>query len=294
MKKFVVGTMILLISWASVLNQQSPPVGKGIVLELNEEILFPGDILKVTVRETEPVKLAWLRFQGNKYAAARRKERTELLALIGIDLNQEPGTYALKLSLIFGDGRRAERERAITIKPKEFPVEKLWVEEKFVTPPPEVQERIARESELLKTVYEIFTPQWLGSGKFIVPTEGEVNSNFGKRRIFNNKPRSPHSGVDISSPLGTPVNASNSGRVVLATELYFAGQTVIIDHGLGVFSLYLHFSRIMTERGNFVEKGDVIGEVGATGRVTGPHLHWGVRILDCRVDPLALVRLELN
>jgi murein DD-endopeptidase MepM/ murein hydrolase activator NlpD len=293
-KKFVVGTLILLISWASVLNQQYPPAGKDIVLELNEEILFPGDILKVTVRETEPVKLAWLRFQGNKYAAARRKERTELLALIGIDLNQEPGTFALKLSLIFGDGRRAERERAITIKPKEFPVEKLWVEEKFVTPPPEVRERIARESDLLKTVYEIFTPQWLGSGKFIVPTEGEVNSNFGKRRIFNNKPRSPHSGVDISSPLGTPVHASNSGRVVLAADLYFAGQTVIIDHGLGVFSLYLHFSRIMTERGNFVEKGDVIGEVGATGRVTGPHLHWGARILDCRVDPLALVRLELN
>lgn len=217
-----------------------------------------------------------------------------MMSFVGIDLHQEPGTFPVTLFLLFEDGHHEELSQNITVQPRDFPVKRLWVEEEYVTPPQEVQERIRREAELLQAVYEIYTPQWLGDGRFHVPCEGEIVPNFGERRIYNNKPRSSHSGVDITSPLGSPVQASNAGRVVLGADLYFAGKTVIIDHGLGVFSFYCHFSKIRTERGNFVEKGEVIGEVGATGRVTGPHLHWAVRILGSRVDPFSLLQLELD
>jgi murein DD-endopeptidase MepM/ murein hydrolase activator NlpD len=132
----------------------------------------------------------------------------------------------------------------------------------------------------------------LGVGRFIIPSEGEVAPNFGEQRIFNDQPRSPHSGVDISSPFGAPVVASNAGRIVLVSNLYYAGNTVIIDHGLGVFTLYIHLSKFKVERGDVVAKGAIIGEIGATGRVTGPHLHWGVKIQGNRVDPFSLLYLD--
>jgi len=100
--------------------------------------------------------------------------------------------------------------------------------------------------------------------------------------------------LDIAAPAGTPVRASNSGQVVLADNLYFSGKTVIINHGLGVFTVYCHFSKIRIKRGEQVKKGEVIGDIGATGRVTGPHLHWGVKIFGSRVDPLALLKCKMN
>jgi len=157
-----------------------------------------------------------------------------------------------------------------------------------------VRDRIAWEAELLHTLTSIITPRWLASGPFILPHDGRMAPNFGERRVYNNVPRSTHSGVDIAAPAGDPVRASNTGRVVLARELYFSGNTVILDHGLGLFTLYCHFSRIHVRRGDLVQKGDVIGFVGSTGRSTGPHLHWGARILRSRVDPLALLNLTFG
>jgi len=178
--------------------------------------------------------------------------------------------------------------------PREFPTKKLWVNERFVTPPEDSLERIKRESELLSAVYGMYTPMWLGEGAFIIPSDGELAPNFGERRFFNNQPRSPHSGIDISSPFGSDVKASNSGSVVVANDLYYAGKTVVIDHGLGVFSLYCHFSRIKVRIGDQISKGDVIGEVGATGRVTGPHLHWAFKVSGSRVDPMSLLDLDFS
>jgi murein DD-endopeptidase MepM/ murein hydrolase activator NlpD len=117
----------------------------------------------------------------------------------------------------------------------------------------------------------------------------EANSSFGTRSIYNGQPRSPHSGADFLSPAGRPVKAPNAGRIVLAASQYFTGNTVIIDHGLGLFSLLAHLSEIDVELGDTVAPGDVVGKVGATGRVTGPHLHWTVRVNNARVDPLSLL-----
>jgi murein DD-endopeptidase MepM/ murein hydrolase activator NlpD len=125
-----------------------------------------------------------------------------------------------------------------------------------------------------------------------MPLVGEFKgSNFGKRRVLNGHPGSPHSGVDFPAPTGTPVHAAQKGRVVLAEELYFSGNTVIVDHGLGIYTFYCHFSEIDAKVGDEVIAGTVIGKVGATGRVTGPHLHWGLQVQHTRVNALELLRV---
>ena len=264
------------------------------LLNLEYRTLQPGEIIKVRLLTEQNVMQAQIIFAGKKYITASCINPKERLAFIGLDLGIKPKTYPLSAVVFFGDGSYKKKDINLQIRSKEFPVKKLWVDEKFVTPPKSADERIRRESNLLRSIYDIYTPDWIGDGSFIIPSLGEAAPNFGEKRYFNNKPRSSHSGVDISTPFGYPVKASNSGRIVLACDLYFAGKTVIIDHGLGVFSLYCHFSKIIVKRGKMVAKGDIIGEIGSTGRVTGPHLHWGVKIRGKRVDPFSLLSLNLE
>jgi murein DD-endopeptidase MepM/ murein hydrolase activator NlpD len=266
----------------------------GYSTKLDFRALNPGEIVKVSIRGESNIKTARVSFIGKTYPMGKGAGPGEYFALIGLDLGLEPGAYPLKYTVVFADGHYESSEENIAVLTKDFPVKKLWVDEKFVTPPQEALQRIREESAILKSVYAIFTPEWLGDGAFIIPSEGEVVPNFGERRFFNNKPRSSHSGVDISSPFGAPVKASNAGKIVLASDLYFAGKAVIIDHGLGVFSLYCHFSRFRVKRGDFIQKGDVIGEIGSSGRVTGPHLHWGIKVQGSRVDPFSLLSLSFS
>jgi hypothetical protein len=295
MRKILCIGLGVLIVGLSCLAARQKNEGSGlsdIDVNLHFRSLQPGEIVRVSVSSERAVKQAEVLFLGKTYVMGHGQNPDLWLAFFGLDLGIDPGTYPVEISLLFDDGSHQNLKREILVRAKEFPLRKLWVKQEYVTPPKEVLDRIQWESELLGQILSIFTLQWFGEGEFIVPSEGEANDNFGERRIFNNEPRSPHSGVDISSPYGAPVRASNSGRVVLAKDLYFAGQTVIIDHGLGVFTQYLHFSKILTKRGDFVRKGDVIGEIGATGRVTGPHLHWGVRVSGSRVDPFSLLHLN--
>jgi murein DD-endopeptidase MepM/ murein hydrolase activator NlpD len=135
----------------------------------------------------------------------------------------------------------------------------------------------------------------LWQGKFRIPLDGvTTGGNFGKRRVLNGTPSSPHTGVDMPALTGTPVHAAQRGRVVLAEELYFSGNTVLIDHGLGVYTLYGHFSETDAKPGDMVEAGTIIGKVGATGRVTGPHLHWGLTINRARVNALSLTSISTH
>lgn len=268
--------------------------GQNLDLRLEYRALQPGDVIKIKLLGKVPIKKAHLRFSGEKSMLWEDERTGEFIAFLGLDLNIQPGNFPLVVTAQMGDGTLDTVSKEILVTSKEFPIERLRVEEKFVTPPAEVLERIRLEAELTRSIYAGRSPDWLGEGGFVLPTDGRVNPNFGRRRIFNDQPRSPHSGVDISSAHGTPVKASNSGRVVLARGLYYAGNTVVIDHGLGVFSIYLHFSRMLVEEGELVRKGESIGEVGATGRVTGPHLHWSVRIRGSRVDPLSWLDLRMD
>ena len=294
MKKLIICIFLALLSSSLFSNhdeQWLSPSGRSV--DISYRSLQPGEIIAIT-SVSPGVKEIQVWFMDKKIEMDRDKDSSEFKAFLGLDLGLEPGLYPVKIFFRDETGGWETLERGITISVKEFPVKKLWVDEKFVTPPPRFRERIRRESELLRTLYNRMTPEWLGEGRFIIPAEGKKFDNFGERRIYNNKPRSSHGGLDISAPTGTPVNASNAGEVVLASELYFSGKTVIIDHGLGLFTLYLHLSRLRVKRGDVVGKGDIVGEVGATGRVTGPHLHWGVKLLGSRIDPDSLLSLSLD
>jgi len=147
----------------------------------------------------------------------------------------------------------------------------------------------------LRDIFGRVTPERLWGGKFRIPLDGvTTGSNFGRRRILNGNPGSPHGGVDLPGATGTPVHAAQRGRVVLAEELFFAGNTVVVDHGLGIYTFYGHLSEIDAKVGDDLEAGTVLGKVGATGRVTGPHLHWGLTVERARVNPLQLVTLLGN
>jgi murein DD-endopeptidase MepM/ murein hydrolase activator NlpD len=260
-------------------------------LDLEYRALHPGEVIRVALASNHRIRQAHLKFSGQKSTFALDSASGDYLAFVGLDMGADPAVYPLVITVQLLDGTLRTLRRDIQVVAKNFPVNRLRVDQKFVTPPAEVQERIRLEAALMQIVYATYTPEWLGEGAFILPTSGRVNPNFGERRYFNDQLRSPHSGVDISSSAGTPVSASNSGRVLLADELYYAGNTVVIDHGLGVFSFYCHFSKLLVSKGDRVGKGSPIGEVGATGRVTGPHLHWSVRIRGSRVDPLSLLYL---
>ncbi|NTV81091.1 MAG: M23 family metallopeptidase [Candidatus Aminicenantes bacterium] len=139
----------------------------------------------------------------------------------------------------------------------------------------------------------VVTPEWLGDGPFALPHDAASWGNFGQRRLNNDVLQSLHAGLDLRVPFGEAIRASNAGAVAVASNLYMGGKTVIIDHGLGVFSSYGHMSELRVKRGERVKKGQTIGLCGSTGRSTGPHLHWAFKILDARVDPEAMLRLPL-
>jgi murein DD-endopeptidase MepM/ murein hydrolase activator NlpD len=210
-------------------------------------------------------------------------------ALVGIDLDARPGETPIRVE----HGREGPCVVSVSIKAKAFTEDHLTLPQRFVELSPKDQARASREAARLAALFGARTTERLWHGPFQIPIQGvQPSSSFGRRRILNGQPRSPHTGVDLGSPTGTPVHAMQAGRVVLNDDLFFSGRTIVVDHGLGVFSLYGHLSESRVEVGRVVADGEVIGLVGATGRVTAPHLHWAVRIGDARVDGLDLVRLD--
>ena len=205
-------------------------------------------------------------------------------ALAGIDLDTKPGPYRLGIR---HDSRTAATQ-ILRVVPKQFRVRRLSVPPEFVEPPPQALEQIARDSAALGAAYARVSPKkW--SGSFVLPVEGKPTSNFGTRSYYNGEPRAPHAGVDFMGAPGTPVRAANHGEVVVASPMYFTGNTVVVDYGDRLVSVFAHLSELRAKAGDMVEPNTIVGLVGSTGRVTGPHLHWSVRLNGKRVDPLSLV-----
>ena len=209
-------------------------------------------------------------------------------AVVGIDLYTAPGEYELALSL---DGRPVSR--VLTVVKKRYDVQRLTLPRDMVVLSPENAARVEREQKLISAIWPGETEK-LWNGDFMNPREGKIGSRFGLRRIINKIPKSSHSGMDVSADEGAEVRAPNSGVAVLVDELFYSGISVILDHGQGVYTMFFHLSKSLVTPGQKVAKGEVIGLVGSTGRSTGPHLHWGVRMQGARVDPLKLLELKLD
>lgn len=252
--------------------------------------LAPGTPLRIAVDAPPDAEVTGT-FLGDGLVFMTRPGGNGWLAFAGIDLDTKPGSYILSVEVSETDGGGVAHAVDVTVETKAYPTEHLSVSPQYVQPPEEVQRRIEREADRLRSIWAAPSQTRLFDGGVVRPLTGVEGRNFGSRRIFNDQPRSPHSGTDLSAPAGTPVEAAATGTVALAEDLYFSGNLVVLDHGGGVYTLYAHLSRIDVEQGKTVHAGEIVGKVGATGRVTGPHLHWGARIGRARVEPNALLEL---
>lgn len=214
------------------------------------------------------------------------------VAVGGIDLEAPAGPMPWELRARGGDGAPRLLSGTLAVAARDFPVQRLTLPSRMVDLDPETERRAVAELARLRATYETVTPERLWAGPFVRPVAGEgPGAGFGARRVINGKPRAPHAGIDFPAPTGTPVLAANRGRVALVGEFFFPGQLVVLDHGLGLHTLYFHLDRIDVAEGGVVDRGGPIGTVGATGRVTGPHLHFGAQVGRARVDPHLLLSL---
>lgn len=216
-------------------------------------------------------------------------------ALVGVDLDTPPGPVGWRVtrpSLAKNGGALAAG--VVTVRARAFPTQHLTLPRAMVDLDAPTLARVQAEREALRVVLADSVGERLWRGPFRVPVEGgQPAGGFGLRRLINGQPRSPHAGYDWAAPVGTPVLAANTGRVVLVAEHFFAGRNVVVDHGLGLFTLYYHLDETRVASGERVTAGQTLGTVGATGRVTGPHLHFAVLLRGARVDPESLLALPL-
>jgi len=250
-----------------------------------------GQALELSYPTEAGLTAVSVQWSGHNVPFVQRGDRWS--TTVGVDLDSRPGDHAVDVTFRFADGTSQTRREPITVRGQQYPTTELTVEERYVELSPEDQARADREGAETNAIYDTLTPERYWSEPFVVPVQGAKDGrNFGHRRVFNGHPRAPHSGADLRATTGTPIYAANRGRVVLAKDLFYSGNAVFIDHGFGLYTTYLHLSVIDVAVGDAVERGQRLGLAGATGRVTGPHLHWGVRILDARVDPFSLVKVE--
>ena len=247
----------------------------------------PGEVVRVDVTcdcgRVAPRALALDR----NIPLALSPDGTRWQGLIGIDLDVAPGEYSLVVSAPHLSPPPA-RSMSLRVEPKRFRTRTLTVAPEYVDPPAPVIDRIVREAAQLNGIYDTNTTR-VWDRPFVLPLTTQPSANFGSRSVFNGQPRSPHAGIDFGSPTGTVVTAPAFGKVLVADDLYFTGNTVVLDHGGGLYSIFAHFSALAVEEGDLVDIGATLGRVGATGRVTGPHLHWSVRLNGARVDPMSLI-----
>jgi murein DD-endopeptidase MepM/ murein hydrolase activator NlpD len=252
-------------------------------------ILAPqGQAIRLSLPDEPGIQRVEIQWQDKTIPYTRAG--AQWTTVLGIDLDIKPGDYKAEMR-VTKTGTVEIRSLPITVKAVNFPVQRLTVADEFVALSPENAERAQLEAKEIEGIHGTISGEVLWREPFVVPIPGGVGTNFGNRRVFNGESRNPHSGADLRATTGTPIRSANRGRVALAKNLFFTGNTVIVDHGLGIYTLYAHLSRIDVKKDATVERAQVIGLAGATGRVTGPHLHWGARVQNARVNPFSLINL---
>ncbi len=227
------------------------------------------------------------------FSDSREGEAQKFLGLLGVDLQDDPGTHELVVEV---SGLREPKRFSynILVIKEQFPAQHLTLPREKVDLDPDTLARVKAEQDQVRGVLEEVSANRFWKGKFIEPVQGPTTGSFGRVRIINGRSHNPHSGEDIAAPQGADVLAMNDGVARLTVDHFFSGKGVFVDHGLGLHSMYFHLSDVLVRDGQPVTRGQVIGKVGATGRATGPHLHWGVRLNGARVNPYSLIELPLD
>jgi hypothetical protein len=249
------------------------------------------ELIRVDADGTSAVEGEWL---GRHVQFFLGRDGRAWIALAGVDVEAPVGSSALRIRLLLTTGGVRDVTREVEIHAAHYRTGSLTVAPKFVEPGADALKRIAAERDLKDKVFAASAADPLWTGSFHAPVSAQPTDSFGTRRMFNGKLASIHKGMDFRAATGTPVHAGNSGVVVLARALYYEGSCVILDHGLGLFTISMHLSRIDVREGQRVADGERLGLSGATGRVTGPHLHWAVRWDGAYLDPAKLLRMDLS
>jgi murein DD-endopeptidase MepM/ murein hydrolase activator NlpD len=213
--------------------------------------------------------------------------------IAGSSLQTRPGSYVLKLEGTTTGGKEITFERRITIHAAKYPRTAIQVAKQYTEPSPEQLQKVSEDTSLKQEAFQHVNPEREWSGKFRAPVQATISGVFGTQRTFNGKVQSTHQGLDYAVPSGTPVAAVNNGIVLLARPLYFEGNCVVLDHGQGLLTLYMHLSEIKVKEGEKIQRGEEIGLSGGSGRATGPHLHLAVRWQGIYLNPATLLRLKL-
>jgi len=255
----------------------------ALAIDLPEAAPVPGGValLELAASETPP------RATFNGKPVMVLANGSAYTAVVGLPLATEPGTHTLTIKNASGD----MATHKFTVTDKAYQSQHITIKNKrMVNPEKRDMERVGREQRQIRKALASWNEQSPETLRFLLPVEGPMSSPFGLRRFFNEQPRRPHSGLDLSATEGTPIKAPASGRIADTGDFFFNGNTVFIDHGQGLVTMYCHMSRIDVEPGQQVTGGEIIGAVGKTGRVTGAHLHWGVSLNDARVDPMLFLK----
>jgi murein DD-endopeptidase MepM/ murein hydrolase activator NlpD len=263
------------------------------VVTLTPSVVVAGspELIRVEARNIVGIDGEWL---GRKPEFFRGRDGHAWFALAGVDVEAVVGHSTLKITLRLKNGGAHELSQTIDIHAAQYKTSALTVEPKFVSPGPEELKQIMADKQLKEKIFAASAAQPLWADDFRAPVAAEPTDSFGTRRTFNGKLASIHKGMDFRAPSGTPVKAGNGGIVLLARPLYYEGGCVVIDHGLSLYTISMHLSRIDVKEGQQVATGDQLGLSGSTGRVTGPHLHWAVRWQGAYLDPAKLLQLDLN
>lgn len=248
------------------------------------------ELIRIALPNVQEVTGEWLE---KKLTFFQSSDDRSWFALVGLDVEAPVGSSTLKIEARRG-GSLIHLDLPVEIHPAKYRTESISVAPRFVEPNPEDLKEIEADNQIKNRVFAVSAPEPLWHGSFRPPVISSATDSFGVRRMYNGKLASIHRGTDFRAGRGTPVRAANSGTVVLAQRLYYEGNCVIVDHGLGLYTLSMHFSKIDVHVGQQVQTGQRLGLSGATGRVTGPHLHWAVRWEGAYLDPAKLLKLNLR
>jgi murein DD-endopeptidase MepM/ murein hydrolase activator NlpD len=255
---------------------------------LSSDSISQGDLILIRVKADKGEKVV-VKWRGKEISLITNPDGTTWQGFLAADLKEKPGHYKAIVNLSTS-GYKKKLE--IEIVDKDYGMRTLTLPEEMVELDKETLKRVRKESNIINGLWEApaSTPVW--GSFFMRPVDGDVIGVFGTGSIINNQPRSPHTGVDLMGEEGTPVKAINDGKVILICDHFFTGKSIFLDHGGQVISMYFHLKEIDVKQDDIVRKGQIIGLVGSTGRVTGPHIHWGIRVNGARINPLSLIDLS--
>jgi hypothetical protein len=281
-------SILIILSVALIMMPLNARSLSGSDISLSSEEMARGDVILITIRagEGETPKATWM---GKEIAFVFNRSKSVWQGFLATDLNQKPGTCEAIVRMVSSG---FESHINIQVTDKDYGVRRLTLPKDKVDLNAESLKRVKKEAAVVSALWRAPEPAPEWKGIFLMPVDGEVVGIFGKRSIINNMERSPHTGVDLSGNTGDPVKAVNNGKVALIADHFFTGNTVFLNHGGGIITMYCHLNKILVKDGDKIKKGQTIGLVGSTGRATGPHLHWGMRVNGARVNPLTLIDLS--